>query len=94
MTLRRAALVCAAASAINHSEHAPLGGYHEPVRYPIHSEADRKIGDADQIRDNWPALAAALTDRVNNFDYDAILGAIHDLNQREGRYEQSASGTP
>ncbi len=82
-TLRCAALVCATASAINSSEHAPIGGYHEPVCYHIHSEVGRKIGDADQIRDNRLALAATLTDRGNNFDYDAILGVIHDLNQRE-----------
>ena len=45
----------------------------------IEADADHIAALAEQIREQRPAQASALVELVSNFDYDAILNAVHRL---------------
>jgi CheY-like chemotaxis protein len=44
----------------------------------IEADADRIMALAEQMREPWPAVASALANLVNDFDYAAILSAIQE----------------
>ena len=65
----------------------PAGWMADLKQAAIEANAGRVVALAEQIREQKPALAAALIDRINNFDLDAILGAIRTLEPQEAKDE-------
>jgi signal transduction histidine kinase/DNA-binding LytR/AlgR family response regulator len=68
-------------------EGVPADWVAELQRAAIEADSTKIAALVSHIREQHPALASALTEAVNSFDYDAILNALRGHSGQEDRHE-------